>query len=138
METRRKKKHSNLIMAALIGVVVICGIMAAGSLKGWFGGGDSIIACVEITGAVNIERDGVAYSMKAGQDVGSGDILETRTGSEAALTFGDNTLTMNENTELCIIEASKDVIRLDLTAGEIFADAPDAPKTFEVVFGLPV
>lgn len=136
METRKKRKKSNVLMGILIAVIVFCGVMATGSIRGWFGGGDSVISCEDITGIVNIERDGVGYSVKAGQSIQSGDIVETKTGSEAVLDLkAKNSLTMNENTELAIKEAAKDSISLEVTVGEIFADTPKVPDNFEVAFG---
>lgn len=40
MKAKQKKRISNIIMVALIVVIAFCGIMAVGSLKGWFGGSD--------------------------------------------------------------------------------------------------
>ena len=68
METRKKKKVMNTVMVALVAVIVICGVMAAGYIKGWFGGGGSDAAAEEVSGIVNIERSGVAYTLDDGTE----------------------------------------------------------------------
>ena len=99
METRKKRKTSNLLMAALIVVVAGCGIMAVGSIKGWFGGGDSPMAVEDITGTANIERKGVGYSLERGTALEAGDIIEAKGGSEVSLGINrGNALELNENT----------------------------------------
>ncbi len=136
METRRKKKKSNLIMVVLIAIIAFCGIMAVGTLKGWFGGSDSLLAVDSIKGTVNIERSGVGYSLEKGTALETGDIIESKGGSEVALSINrDNTLELNENTELTINDCQSDNVDLTLTQGEIFADIPKAPKNLEVTFG---
>ena len=136
METRRKKKKSNLIMVLLIAVIVFCGVMAVGGIKGWFGGGDSPMAVEDITGTANIERSGVGYSLEKGTALEAGDIIEAKGGSEVSLGINrGNALELNENTELTINDCQPDNVDLTLARGEIFADVPKAPKNLEVTFG---
>lgn len=136
METRRKKKKSNLIMVVLIAVIAFCGIMAVGTLKGWFGGSDSPMAVEDITGTANIERSGVGYSLEKGTALQAGDIVETRGGSEASLAMNkDNAIELNENTEIVIDSCETDYVRVTLNQGEIFLDVSKAPKSLEVTFG---
>ena len=136
METRKKKKKSNLIMVLLIAVIVFCGVMAVGGIKGWFGGSDSPMAVEDITGTVNIERSGVGYSLEKGTTLEAGDIIEAKGGSEVSLSINrGNALELNENTELTINDCQPDNVDLTLTKGEIFEDVPKAPKNLEVTFG---
>jgi len=136
VETRKKKKKSNLIMVLLIAVIVFCGVMAVGGIKGWFGGSDSPMAVEDITGTVNIERSGVGYSLEKGTTLEAGDIIEAKGGSEVSLSINrGNALELNENTELTINDCQPDNVDLTLTKGEIFEDVPKAPKNLEVTFG---
>ncbi|MDO4545522.1 MAG: DUF4430 domain-containing protein [Bacillota bacterium] len=139
METGEKKKRrvSNIIMVLLIVVIAGCGIMAVGSVQGWFSGeGDSQIVSEEIKGVANIERSGVGYSLKEKVPLEEGDLIETKSGAVAELAVaGDNKVVLNENTELKITACREDNIKLEVVSGEIFADMPDVPKTFDVTFG---
>lgn len=136
METKAKKKKLNLIMIALVAVIVFCGIMAVGSIKGWFSNDSSPMVIEDMTGTANIERSGVGYSLEKGTTVKSGDIIETRTGSQAEISVNkSNSLGLNENTELTVEKCQTDSITLNLEQGELFADMPKAPENFEVSFG---
>ncbi len=136
METRSKKRLFNGIMVALVAVIVLCGIMAVGNVKGWFGNSeDTAITTGKINGIANVERSGVAYTLKEDVPIQVGDIIETKSGSEAELTIGSkNTLTMNENSEAEVITCSKEDVHLKLNQGEIFADTPKAPESFQITF----
>ena len=137
METRSKKRLFNGIMVALVAVIVLCGIMAVGNVKGWFGNSeDTAITTGKINGIANVERSGVAYTLKEDVPIQAGDIIETKSGSEADLTIGSkNTLTMNENSEAEVITCSKEDVHLKLNQGEIFADTPKALESFQITFG---
>jgi hypothetical protein len=137
METKARKRLFNVIMVALIAVIAACGILAVGNVKGWFGGsGSSAVTTGEVSGIVNMERSGVAYSLKENVSVKAGDIVETKAGAEAALTVnGDNTLTMAENSEIKFTSCSSEDVKLTLNQGELFAEVPEAPDNLQVKFG---
>lgn len=136
METKAKKKKMNLIMVMLIAVIVFCGIMAVGSIKGWFGGSDSPLEVESTIGTASIERSGVAYSLEKGTLLESEDIIETVNGSEAAISLNkNNLLEMSENSTLCIGNCEADDISMELEQGELFADIPQSPENFEISFG---
>ena len=119
METRKKKKVMNIIMVALVAVVVICGVMAAGYIKGWFGGGSDAIA-EEVSGIVNIERSGVAYTLDDGTNIKSGDLVETKSGSSAVIKAGKNTYAVSEDTHISFSGIDKKKLSLELDDGETF------------------
>lgn len=136
METKRKKKISNLIMIVLVAVIVICGIMAVGATKGWFGESDSPIVTDTITGAVNIERNGVGYSLEKDIAVKSGDLIETRGGSQAGLRIMEqNLMTLNENTQITAAECGMDSIILEAEQGELFVDMQKPSTDLQIMFG---
>ena len=125
-------------MVALIVLIVVCGIMLVGHIQGWFGGnsGGSELVSEEITGVVNIERDGVGYSLEKDVAMQPGDIVETKNGSEAVFALsGKNDLSVNEKTELEIPACEEGTLQLKLKEGEFFADVPSGPESFTIDFG---
>ncbi len=136
METKRKKKLFNVIMTALIAVVVLCGIMAVGTLKGWFGGGDSAVISNEMSGVVNIERSGVAYALDKKIAIEEGDIVETKDSSFASFTInGENHIAMNESAEISFTACDEECVGLRVDSGELFAEIPAAPAEMKVALG---
>ena len=141
METKAKKRTYNIIMVALIAVIVICGILAVGHIRGRFGGsgkdvGESGIETREIKGVVNIERSGIGYSLESDIAIQPEDIVETRNGSEAVFAMGSkNSLSLNENSEIVFPACTEGSVRIQLDRGEFFAEVPDAPENFAVDFG---
>ena len=132
METKRKKRLLNAVMVILILVIAACGVLAAGSIRGWFDTGtESWITSGHISGVASIERNGIGYSLQDGQGIKEGDVIETKQGSTASLQLGkSNTIVLNENTELTVTSAASDAVELSVDKGELFADIPKAGKSF--------
>ena len=132
METKRKKRLLNAVMVILILVIAACGVLAAGSIRGWFDTGtESWITSGHISGVASIERNGIGYSLQDGQGIKEGDVIETKQGSTASLQLGKaNTIVLNENTELTVTSAASDAVELSVDKGELFADIPKAGKSF--------
>ena len=79
METKRKKRLLNAVMVILILVIAACGVLAAGSIRGWFDTGtESWITSGHISGVASIERNGIGYSLQDGQGIKDGDVIETK------------------------------------------------------------
>ena len=132
METKRKKRLLNAVMVILILVIAACGVLAAGSIRGWFDTGtESWITSGHISGVASIERNGIGYSLQDGQGIKDGDVIETKQGSTASLQLGkSNTIVLNENTELTVTSADAEAVELSVGRGELFADIPKAGKSF--------
>ena len=132
METKRKKRLLNAVMVILILIIAACGVLAAGSIRGWFDTGtESWITSGHISGVASIERNGIGYSLQDGQGIKEGDVIETKQGSTASLQLGkSNTIVLNENTELTVTSAASDAVELSVDKGELFADIPKAGKSF--------
>lgn len=131
----KNKKLLNILMVAMIAVIAFCAVMATGHIKGWLGSGDSDSAVIteEIKGIANIERSGVGYSLKEKVPLKAGDIVATETGSTVQTRISDdNQLTLNESAELAITSSEHDNIALDMTEGELFADAKKPGKKLDV------
>lgn len=136
METRRKKKIMNIIMAVLAAAVIFCGIMAVGGIKGWFGNSDSAVVSSGTGGVVNIERSGVVYALDKKVAIEPGDMIETLNSSSAEFRVNkENEITMNESSQITFTNCDESTVALEVTAGEIIADMPEAPSEMTVGFG---
>lgn len=134
METKRKKRLFNILMILMVIIIGICGALVVGSQRGWFQKSkDSYICSKTISGVVNIERNGVGYSLKKGLALEDGDIIETKQGALAELSIGqENTLVLNENTEIVFVSAKKEKTQIRINRGEIFGDTADTGKRFQI------
>ena len=120
METKKNRKIFNFIMLAVIAVIFAAGIFAVGNTKGWFSASDGQSAvCTDKVGVVTIERNGVSFYLgKAGVRVN----------------YKDNSVFLNENSELMIGSFSEEKMNLTLNGGEIFVtdDKPDKLGTINI------
>ncbi len=128
-------------MVALIAVIAICGVLAVGMLKGWFGGSSvdadgSTIVSTDITGVANMERSNIGYTLEKDISMQTGDIVETKNESEAVFTIGKkNDLHLGAKTELEITTCDSNDTILTLCKGEIYSEMPEAPDHFQINFG---
>lgn len=120
----KKKLILNICMVLTIVLIAVCGVMAVGSVKGWFGGdADTDVTVAEKTGIVMVERSGVAYELGAGAAIREGDRLYTKTA--ATLTLAKNeaqVVYLGANADLKVTEAGKD-FQLEVQKGEALIDA---------------
>ena len=132
METKRKKTLFNVIMVVLILIIAGCGIMAVGNLKGWFGKDEnSVLVSQNVKGVANIQRSGVGYGLEKNVSLRDGDILETKNGTTADLSAGEeNILSLNANTELEAVSVKKGDVQVSLDQGELFTDLASGMKRF--------
>ncbi len=143
MPTKAKQKKYNILMAVAILVIIVCGIMAVGHLKGWFSrpadvnSPEAAMICSDTTGVVQVERSGVGYTLKKDTVMQDGDAAEAKNGSEAVFKWegGNNILAINENTEIRIEKSSGEDKTLVLLNGELFGDMSDDTAGFNVSFG---
>lgn len=130
---RKKRIASNILMAVLIVVIAAAGVMTVGSVKGWFdrpaqasAPGEPAAATATARadkGIANMERDGVAFSLGTGRALRTGDLLETRAGSELSIQTAGGTLVFSENTEATVENAASESFSLQIHSGEVFAVA---------------
>lgn len=115
----QKRKILNICMVLTIVLAALCGIMAVGSVKGWFDDSEaeSALTIHAKSGIAMIERNGIAYEISEGTAVRELDILYTKNAS--SLQIGD---------------AEKVRISLDGNA-EIAINALDKAFTIEVLKG---
>ncbi len=137
METKSRKRLLNALMVIAVGVIILCGVMITGNLKGWFrSSAESFISSGGVSGICNIERQGIGYTLKKDMALQTADIVETEKGSKAALSlFKTGKSIMNAEAEMKIEEASADKLYLEITRGEVFFDVSGPPKEFVIKFG---
>ena len=137
METKRKKTLFNVIMVVLILIIAGCGIMAVGNLKGWFGKDEnSVLVSQNVKGVANIQRSGVGYGLEKNVSLRDGDILETKNGTTADLSAGEeNILSLNANTELEAVSVKKGDVQVSLDQGELFTDLASGNEKILFTFG---
>ena len=119
----KKKTILNICMVLTIVMIAVCGVMAVGSVKGWFGGADSDVTAAEKTGIVMVERNGVAYELSQGAGIREGDRLYTKTA--AALTLAkkeEEKVFLGANADLKVTEAGKN-FQMEVLKGEALIDA---------------
>ena len=120
---KSKDKVFNTIMVILIGLVIVSGVMIVGNVRGWFGGQAyaNNASASSTVGIVNIERDGIAYSIDE-SILRDEDILITGKGSSALIDAGKNTFMLSENSEVKITSAKGSAFMFEIISGEVFAN----------------
>ena len=123
-----RKKILNIALVLLIGIVIVPGVLYAGSLRGWFGEkADKDSAYVtDMSGSVCVERSGIGFSMTEGSSLRDADILETRSGSAVTIAAADNTIVFSENTEVRVLSSSADGLKIEILSGEVFVEINDS------------
>lgn len=121
----RKKTILNICMVATIIVVAVCGIMAVGSVKGWFDDKteEATLTVAEKTGIAMIERNGIAYEVSEGTVVREKDILYTKNAS--SLRIGDaekSRISLDGNAEISI-QAVGEALSVEVLKGDALIDA---------------
>lgn len=119
-------------MIAVIIVIIAAGVTGVGLLKGWFSSeGTAFATASQVTGIVNVERDGVSFELKEGDAIRSGDRISTGTKAEIKIISGNNSVALSEES---VVSLKDDDGRLtaDIESGEAFFTA-DERKTFGTV-----
>ena len=135
METKKNRKIFNFIMLAVIAVIFAAGIFAVGNTKGWFSASDGQSAvCTDKVGVVTIERNGVSFDLGKNVELKENDILRTKDKAGVRVNYKDNSVFLNENSELMIGSFSEEKMNLTLNGGEIFVtdDKPDKLGTINI------
>lgn len=121
LKSKKANTIYNSIMAMLLVAIVFSGAMFVGSVRGWFSE-ESSLRVTEKTGLSNINRKGIAYSLKEGVSLQRGDQLVTLDGSKAVLETDSGKITLHENTQVEVVEAKGDELSLKVIQGEVFFD----------------
>lgn len=119
MENKKRKKILNIAMVILIIMIAAAGIAAVGHIKGWFAGDEEKNAVItEITGIVNVQRNGISFELKEGDNVKKGDIISTNDQAGAVIESGNNSYEIAENTSFEIKNDKQ--FEFEITCGEVF------------------
>ena len=111
MKAASKKKLFNGLMVGGIIIIFAAVLLGVASVQGWFGFGkyaqakyaDAPVVVQNKVGYVNVERSGVAYSIKDGDVLTDGDIVLTGSSSSVELAYGDGQVEkIGENSEVKI------------------------------------
>lgn len=136
---RSKRVFLNIIMVISIFSIILAGMMIVGNMKGWFDRGKEIVVASDDTktidikvfakdklGSVNIERNGIAYSLKDGTRLRNDDIIETLNGSAISIVLKENNIRLNQDSEAVIHIDKNGALSIELKRGEAFIQASEA------------
>ena len=121
MRVKNNKKLLNIIMVILIAVIAFCGFMTVAGIKGWFGAQRSYAKADDVTGVVNVKRDGISYTLENKAALRTDDMIETRSSSGASVEAGENTVYMAENTRTGLDGLDEESLSIEMDSGELFS-----------------
>ena len=136
METKGKKKVLNIIMVLLILVIAASGVLTVGKIQGWFDKTeDTVVSGGQMKGVVNIQRNGIGYTLNADSPLQSADLIETKKGAQAELVWNTGEkMILNEKSEVTLTACEQEESDVLVTKGEIFADMYQHKDTYQVTF----
>ena len=136
MESKGKKRLLNIVMVLLILIIAASGVLTVGKIRGWFDKSEESVVSVGTTkGVVNIQRNGIGYTLNAGSALQTGDLVETKKGAQAELVWTDQgKLALNEKSEVSLTACDKDKSEVQVSQGEVFGDMQKVTGDYSVTF----
>ena len=136
MESKGKKRLLNIVMVLLILIIAASGVLTVGKIRGWFDKSEESDVSVGTTkGVVNIQRNGIGYTLNAGSALQTGDLVETKKGAQAELVWSDQgKLALNEKSEVSLTACDKDKSEVQVSQGEVFGDMQKVTGDYSVTF----
>ena len=136
MESKGKKRLLNIVMVLLILIIAASGVLTVGKIRGWFDKSEESVVSVGTTkGVVNIQRNGIGYTLNAGSALQTGDLVETKKGAQAELVWSDQgKLALNEKSEVSLTACDKDKSEVQVSQGEVFGDMQKVTGDYSVTF----
>ncbi len=129
----KKRKLLNLGMVIISIFIVLCGLVTALSIKGWFQEKEAL-SVSQKKGIVTLERSGLACQMKAGNAIRAGDVLYTNVSSELEISDEEEPFFwLTDNTKLSV--EKDEPIAFQVLTGEAFSDTRALEKKVELLFG---
>lgn len=126
----KKRKILNICMVAVVLFTLLCGVMAVGSVKGWFHSQDSNLSVSEKIGIVSVERQGISYELQNGDRIKSGDIIWSNETASINILEGEiPRLALSGNTKISI-ENIEDEFQIHVIQGEVFSDARGVEREY--------
>ncbi len=134
MESEKNKKIFNIAMVAIIAVIIIGGIVGVGTVKGWFGGGENVVADADkVVGIVSVERSGVSYELKTGDGLQPKDKIVVNDKAGVVIKAGENTFELAEGSAVVINDLKDNKFAMRLDVGEVFATLHDGASFGEII-----
>ena len=132
-----KRRIANSIMVFAILLIAFSGVMAVGSVKGWFDkeGDPKTFTVADKVGEASIERSGIAYSLQKGTILKKGDRIETISGSSFHFKRTDSDIIVNENTKLRITANNQSKLGFQLEKGEVYIRRISNEVALDVIYG---
>ena len=129
----KKKTIANTIMIAIIFVILAAGVLGVGHIRGWFDTDDGTQAVLgDIVGLINLERDGVSYTVEKDIVLRQDDKITCESGATAMIRIGENTVMIGESAALCVTDPSVGSFAADVIFGQLFTNCDGTAKfTFE-------
>ena len=121
----RKRTVLNICMVLTILLAAVCGIMAVGNVKGWFGGEEeaSALRVGGKSGIVMIERNGIAYDVGENIVLREGDVLYTKKMSTLQIMDGETLrISLDSGGEIAVHKADE-AFAVDVLHGDALIDA---------------
>ena len=119
----KQRKILNICMVISIVFTIGCGLMAVGSIKGWFGNTETSSWVIsEKTGIAMVERKDVAYEVEKNTMVEAEDRLYTKTAATLTISYeGQPQLYMGTNADVTAVKLDASP-KFEVTKGEVLAD----------------
>lgn len=133
---RKKKNFANAVMLFLILIIAVSGVLTVGKIQGWFEKKDNVLMkSAVVRGVTNIERKGIWYTLNADAVLQKEDTAETKNGAQIRIALQENDyLTLNERTQIKIIECSEEQVSVKVLQGEIFGNVQEYNGVFAVEY----
>lgn len=133
---RKKKNFANAVMLFLLLIIAVSGVLTVGKIQGWFEKKDNVLMkSAVVRGVTNIERKGIWYTLNADAVLQKEDTAETKNGAQIRIALQENDyLTLNERTQIKIIECSEEQVSVKVLQGEIFGNVQEYNGVFAVEY----
>ena len=118
----KKKRIANIVMAVIILAIVTSGILGAGYVKGWFDKESDGALLTEHIGIIELERNGVAYTVTEDTVLRTGDRISCDVGATVVIKLTDGYLTLGQNAVTVIEDPNPDAPILNVEKGEVFVN----------------
>ncbi|MCM1273549.1 MAG: DUF4430 domain-containing protein [Clostridium sp.] len=119
METKKRKKLYNILMAVIIAAIAVAGIIIVGITRGYIGNKEDSINVKEVYGIAGIDKKGLAYTLDEKTRVTVGDTISTKTRARVKLEKNGDTYIIGENSTAVVNKVSDGQVSITLTSGEM-------------------
>lgn len=118
----KKKMIANIIMVTIIVSIAAAGILGVGYIQGWFDTADHTAVLQEVTGVIQLERQGVSYPVEKGTVLRAGDRISAQNGATAVVALGDDRIVLGSGATLTVTDPSAEAFAVQVHAGELFVN----------------